>query len=143
MCWGGDLPLNERRGDPAGGRRGAGRAGWPHLLALAATAAFMAGAVNYVWQGGGDTDDFSECGNWFAVTTPPCYPNSNGTNGIIPYDSTPWSIDLTTETINDLIIEGSVDFGGSATLTLEGALLIDAGDDDVEINFGANAEIGN
>lgn len=59
----------------------------------------------------------------------------------MPYNASGWTIVLSSLTINSLTIESSVDFTGSATLTLDAKLYIDADSGDIEITFGASSEI--
>lgn len=86
----------------------------------------MLGAA-FVWDGGGANDTWSTVENWDCPNEPAGYPDDTGDDATIPFTSGGYLVDLTTESINDLTIEGNVDFdtaGGATTLTVD-SLIID------------------
>jgi hypothetical protein len=133
-----------RGGNVARRRRGRATPLWrkpPLLVGLVAAAAMTLGA-DYVWVGGGSSNDWDDCGNWVAVSQPPCYPSTSGADALIPWNEDPWEIELnTSEEIDIVTIEGSVDFiSGDDTLTfIDNGLDIDAAEGDIEVTLQGGA----
>jgi hypothetical protein len=100
-------------------------------------------AGNFTWTGNGANDSFTESCNWYDLPCDGEYasPSSTFDDATVPYNASGWTIVLSSLTINSLTIESSVDFTGSATLTLDAKLYIDADSGDIEITFGASSEI--
>ena len=89
--------------------------GWMLLFAVVFTTAAV-GAL-YTWTGADPgTDTWRSDQNWTTLICGigvPCYPNTVNDDATIPVGTPPWTVDLTTETIDDLRIEESVDFGAA------------------------------
>lgn len=126
------------------------RARWPSalwrrpstLVGLVALAATL--GASYVWTQGGTSDYWSDCGNWIASSSPPCYPDGASADAVFPWNgSSAWTCDLSGASIDALTIEGSVDFGtDDATVELvDQQFVIDAQDGDITVTLTGNGAI--
>ncbi len=114
------------------------------LLGMAC-AALCLGAT-FTWTGEGLDYDWDTCDNWAAVGIPPqCYPSTESDDAAIPYTEGGWTINLIEEQIEDLTIQGSVDFYPASTPALRTlwveSLTIDAGSADTVVTISSDARI--
>jgi hypothetical protein len=102
----------------------------------------MALASDYEWTEAVNTA-YDNCGNWTQPNPPACeYPDTTGDRAIFPWDSTPWTVALISESIGDLVIEGSVDFSPKETdptVLANGTITIDAAGGDIEVTMSGAA----
>ena len=79
-------------------------------VALVATSAW---AYNYIWVGNGSDDLWTTCENWWtADEVPVCYPSTTSDTAIFPSNGDMHEVELAgSETIDDLVINGDVQFG--------------------------------
>ena len=116
------------------------------LLGMACAALCLAASFTWVGQGEDEDYDWDTCDNWAAVGIPPqCYPSTESDDATIPYTEGGWTINLIDEQIEDLTIEGSVDFYPASTpglrrLQVE-SLTIDAGSADTVVTISSDAKI--
>jgi hypothetical protein len=81
------------------------------LLALVlafAVASVVALGASFTWTGNGGDDDWDTCGNWDACEALVQYPGDCNADATI---SGTYTVDLITESIDDLTISGTVTFG--------------------------------
>jgi hypothetical protein len=136
-------PRNEHATRPRRGRPCTLRRRPSLLVSLVALAASALGA-SYVWNGGGSSDYWSDCGNWIATSSPPCYPTGASADAIFPWNASgAWTCDLSGASIDALTINGSVDFAtDDATIELvDQQLVIDAQDGDVTVTLTGEGAI--
>lgn len=83
-------------------------------VGLTLACAFVCLGASYTWDGGGVDDDWTTAGNWDDDLS---YPSGSTDDATFPYDASGWSVDLSSDIgqIDDLVIEGDVDFTGSGT----------------------------
>lgn len=105
--------------------------------------------LEYTWTGLGNDDLFDHWCNWDTTGCPSegVPPDGTDDNATIPASTdnpaVAWSIDLTGDTIGDLTLEESVNFGaGNVTPTLDvQKLVIDAASGEITLTIGESAEI--
>ena len=109
---------------------------------LMLSAGLMMGA-NFVWDGGGVNSLWSTVQNWDCLTEPCAYPDGTNDNAKIPFTSGGYTVDLITEQIGTLTIEGDVDFGGGNVTLDVATYTIDATESavDVDVVMAAGPEI--
>ena len=113
----------------------------PPLLSSAAAALMVRGPV-FIWTDGGSGHAWNVVANWdFGVG----YPSSTAHGAVFPsVDLSPWAVDLTTETIGQLTIEGNVDFdtaGGTPTLDIQRLVIVGDTNADTVITIAGGAKI--
>ncbi|GMU38648.1 MAG: hypothetical protein KJ057_16580 [Phycisphaerae bacterium] len=98
--------------------------------------------ASFTWTGNGGDDAWSTTANWFSAGCAFCFPDDTGDDALIPSGS--WTVDLVDgagdpdEEIDDLTIEGDVDFGvvsGSPTLKVDSLTIVGP----VEVAMGGGA----
>ncbi len=102
-------------------------AGWLASAAAPALAAFT-------WSGAGADDDWDNCENW-VPDNDPCstYPDDTGDDAVIPEAGSPWTVNLVTESIGALTINGDTDFTGDDLTTT--SVTFSAGDSGLTVTF--------
>jgi len=86
-------------------------------------------AGSFTWTGNGSDDDWDTTANWTSSSCMGCYPDDTGDDATIPTPAccTGYAVNLITESIDDLTIEGDVDFSGASgdpVLTVDSVTII-------------------
>ena len=78
------------------------------VLMLLAGSSVCLGAL-YTWTAGGANDYWTTGDNWSFIGQNP-YPQTTSDDAVLPYLGAAYTVELTTEEIDDLTISGNVDF---------------------------------
>ena len=119
------------------------------LLGLACAAGLCLGAT-FTWTDGGGDHDWDTADNWSIIGVGLCpYPCSGSDDAIFPTSAGGWTCRLVTESIEDLSIAGSVEFGSAdpndpngVTLTVDSLSIgSPSGSSALEVEVTENATI--
>jgi hypothetical protein len=113
--------------------------------------AAMTIAADFTWTGGGGGNaDWDLCDNWNTCPSGG-YPDDTNDDATIPDNgSSTWQVDIISEVVNTITIEGNVNFGVAegendptvlATGGSEPAITIDAAAGDVTVTIGSGAAL--
>ena len=100
--------------------------------------------ASFTWAGHGSDDNWDTPGNWLSACCSGTYPDGHHDDANVPASESGFTINLITEAIDDLSIEGDVDFhskGGNVVMTVDSLTIVGPARVEVHDNGSDDAKI--